>query len=73
MRSRDLTPLALALEADSGVPKLAYSSYLVAATVLYDHALMEVMDNYQLEWAYDYARKFVLEYLGEPFVLRRRG
>ena len=61
--SRDLTALAIALEADPSVLRLRYSSYLVAASVLYDHALMDVMDNYQLEWAYDYARKFVLEFV----------
>ena len=62
LRSDELIPLAKVLETDDSVRPLYYSGYLTAASLLYDHALMDVLEDYQLEDAYRGSREFVLEF-----------
>ena len=62
----DFIPLAKALGTDPSVRKLDYKGYLTAASLLRDHALMDVLEDYELESAYDDAREFIAECIGEP-------
>ena len=58
--------LADALEADDAVPKVSYGGLLAAAYLLHAHALMDVIEDYELEYAYEDARKYLVEFHGEP-------
>ena len=64
--SGDLIPLAKALETDDSVPALYYSGYLTAASLLHDHALMDVLEDYQLDSACKETRKFVMKFQDDP-------
>jgi hypothetical protein len=57
----DLIELAKALEADGSVPKYHYRGGLVGATLLRDHAEMDVLEAYELDDAYEATRIFVNE------------
>ena len=61
----DLIAVAKALEADKSIPQRYYRANLVASGLLQDHAELDVLEGYQLEDAYDGARKFILECQGE--------
>ena len=56
----DLVEVARSLEADSSLPKLAYRSNLIAASLLRDHAELDVLEAPELESAYGVVRKFIL-------------
>ncbi len=64
-----LIPLAKALEEDHVAPKpsyMSYSGFLTTAFLLHDHALMDVVEDYELEYAYEDARKCLVGFHGEP-------
>ena len=62
----DLIDVAKALEADGSVPKLHYRSRLVCGKLMRDHAEMDVLEDYELESAFQVARQFIVEHHGEP-------
>ena len=55
----DLIELAKVLESDGLVPKYHYRGGLVGATLLRDHADMEVLESHELKDAYEATREFV--------------
>lgn len=54
-----LLEIAKALEADGSVPKWRYRGGLAPGSLLRDHADMDVLENYQLELAYETAEQFI--------------
>ncbi len=56
----DLIEVARALEGNESLPKLAYRSNRIAASLLRDHAEMDVLEAPELESAYGVVRKFIL-------------
>ena len=54
-----LLEIAKALEADGSVPKWRYRGGLAPGSLLRDHAEMDVLENYQLELAYETAEQFI--------------
>ena len=61
----DYISLAKALEKDGAVPKFNYRGSLVTGKVLRDHAEMDVLEDCELRFTYDLARKFVLRSCGD--------
>ena len=61
----DLRKMALAL--DSGAPeeKRWYMDSIVTGVTLWEHAKAELMEEYELELAYELSREFVVGYYGE--------
>ena len=55
----DLFTIADALEASGGVRKRYYRSGIAPGSLLKDHANMEVLEDYQLELAYETAERFI--------------
>ena len=58
-----LIELAKALEADGTVRKLYYRSGISPGALLKDHAELDVLEDYQLELAYETAEQFIRECL----------
>ena len=56
----DPIEVARALEGNKSLPQLAYRSNRIAASLLQDHAAMDVLEADELESAYEVVRKFVL-------------
>lgn len=56
-----LIDLAKALEENGVMPKGYFRSNLGAAKLLRDHAVLEVLEEYELKDAYEGAREFILE------------
>ncbi len=64
-----LTALAKVLEKDDATPKpsyMSYSGFLTTAFLLHTHALMDVVEDCELEYAYEDARKCLVGFHGEP-------
>lgn len=61
----DFIEVADALESEKSVEKRYFRSNFIAATVLRDHAAMEVLDGSELDFSYDLTRKFIVECNGE--------
>ena len=59
----DLFAIAYALEGEGMVRKHHYSSGIAPGSLLKDHADMEVLEDYQLELAYETAEDFIRECL----------
>ncbi len=59
LESSDLIELAKALESDGLVPKYHYRGGLAGATLLRDHAKMDVLENYEIKDAFEVTRDFV--------------
>ncbi|MCY3690870.1 MAG: hypothetical protein OXI54_03785 [Chloroflexota bacterium] len=59
----DLFAIADALEAGGVVRKRYYRSGIAPGSLLKDHANMEVLEDYQLELAYETAEQFIRECL----------
>ena len=57
----DLFAIADALEADPTVNKRYYGSAIAPGSLLKDHAEMDVLEDYQLELAYETAELFIRE------------
>ncbi len=57
----DLFAIADALEADPTVNKRYYGSAIAPGSLLKDHAEMDVLEDYQLELAYETAERFIRE------------
>ncbi len=57
----DLFAIADALEADPTVNKRYYGSAIAPGSLLKDHAEMDVLEDYQLELAYETAEQFIRE------------
>ena len=55
----DLFTIADALEASGAVRKRYYRSGIAPGSLLKDHANMEVLEDYQLELAYETAERFI--------------
>lgn len=55
----DLIELAKQLESDGSVTKYYYRGGLVGATLLRDHAAMDVLESYELTDAYEATRQFI--------------
>ncbi len=60
-----LLEIAKALEADGSVRKLYYRSGISPGALLKDHAEMEVLEDYQLDLAYETAEQFIRECLND--------
>ena len=56
----DPIEVARALEGNKSLPQLAYRSNRIAASLLQDHAAMDVLEADELESAYGVVRKFIL-------------
>lgn len=63
---RDIDELARRLESGGLVEKHHFTSRLVTAKFLREHAANEIMEDYELEGAYDVTRRFVTRWQGEP-------
>ena len=61
----DLIELAKALELDGSVPKYHYRGGLAGATLLRDHAEMDVLEPYEIEDAYHATCEFVKDCLND--------
>lgn len=61
----DLFGIADALESDGAVRKHHYRSGIAPGSLLKDHAEMEVLEDYQLELAYETAEQFIRETLDD--------
>ena len=61
----DLFAIADALEAGGAVRKHHYRSGIAPGSLLKDHANMEVLEDYQLELAYETAEFFIRECMDE--------
>ena len=62
----NLGELAQGLESDGSVEKHHFMSRLVTAKFLREHAANEIMEDFELEGAYDVTRRFVIRWYGEP-------
>ena len=63
--TEDFISLAKALEKHNSVPKLYYRGSLTTGKLLRDHAEMDVLENVEVEFAYETARKFILRSCGD--------
>jgi hypothetical protein len=61
----DLIELAKSLESDGSVPKYYFRGGLVGATLLRDHAELEVLEQFELKDAYEATRQFVRDCLDD--------
>ena len=61
----DLFAIADALEAEGVVRKRYYRSGIAPGSLLKDHANMEVLEDYQLELAYETAEHFIKKCLND--------
>lgn len=61
----DLFAIADALEAGGVVRKRYYRSGIAPGSLLKDHAHMEVLEDYQLELAYETAERFIKKCLND--------
>lgn len=61
----DLFAIADALEADPTVNKRYYGSAIAPGSLLKDHAEMDVLEDYQLQLAYETAEQFIRECLDD--------
>ena len=66
VESKELGELAKGLETAGYVEKHHFTSRLVTAKFLKEHANNEIMEDYELENAYDVIRRFVVRWYGEP-------
>ena len=63
--TEDFISLAKDLEKHNSVPKLYYRGSLTTGKLLRDHAEMDVLENVEVEFAYETARKFILRSCGD--------
>ncbi len=61
----ELIDVAKALEADGSVPKFHYRGGLGAGKLLRDHAELDTLEDYELEFAYETMRGFIIECQGD--------
>lgn len=66
VKSKELVEVARGLESTGSVEKHHFTSRLVTAKFLKEHANNEIMEDYELENAYDVIRRFVVRWYGEP-------
>ena len=66
VEGNDIGELAKGLELNGSAEKHHFMSRLVTAKFLKEHADNEIMEDYELEGAYDVTRRFVVKWYGEP-------